>query len=155
MEIERKFLLSSSDWQALITQPGIPITQGYIPSPRGGSIRIRTKGDQGYITFKSDPIGAVRQEYEYPIPLTDAKALLEQFPVTRIEKVRHEILNGNRLWEIDVFTIPANLTLAELELEAPDAPVDLPPWIGQEVTGNKAYRNDALAVIHLEKYGIS
>ena len=145
-EIERKFLVSGNGWRRRVTGSA-HIVQGYLARGRKSVIRIRIKdGTSATLTIKSRDRGARRAEFEYPIPLGDARDLLELAGSSRIEKTRHTVPDGQLVWEIDVFEGREDkLILAEIELPSEDAAVKLPGWLGQEVTADPRYRNSSLA----------
>ena len=145
VEIERKFLVQADDWRKGATP--VLCRQGYMPSGPGLTMRVRVMGDQGFLTIKGKTQGISRTEYEYPIPRADADELLDQFCRGAIvEKYRSAIHHAGRKWEVDEF-LGANkgLIMAEIELSSPDQHVDLPPWVGAEVSHDPRYRNASLA----------
>lgn len=144
IEIERKFLLSSDAWRGL--DPGSDFRQGYLLAAADRTVRVRTVGERGYLTIKGRSEGASRAEYEYEIPIDDARELLDELCLRPlIEKRRHRIPHAGLTWEVDEFFGENHgLVLAEVELEAVDQPAELPPWIGEEVTGDPRYFNAAL-----------
>lgn len=143
-EIERKFLVQGDAWRALAS--GRYYCQGYIPTQGNQTVRVRIIGDQGYLTLKGPTRGISRSEFEYEIPGADARAILSELcqrPL--IEKHRHKIPVGNVVWEVDEFLGEnQGLLLAEVELSHPDQTVELPGWIGAEVTGDPRYYNSNL-----------
>ncbi|MEO0869262.1 MAG: CYTH domain-containing protein [Cyanobacteria bacterium J06642_11] len=143
-EIERKFLVQGDEWRTLA--PGRYYCQGYIPTQGKQTVRVRIVGDQGYLTLKGPTVGISRSEFEYDIPLQDAQAMLAELcdhPL--IEKHRYCIPVGEVIWEVDEFSGEnQGLILAEVELTEADQTVNLPPWIGQEVTGDPRYYNSNL-----------
>jgi adenylate cyclase len=144
VEIERKFLPKSEEWRAL----GEPLLlrQGYLSSDPARVVRVRIEGDQAFMTIKGKSVGATRGEWEYPIPLGDAKELLALCEQPLIEKFRRKIEFAGKVWELDEF-LGANLGLvvAEIELSSEDQPFERPDWIGAEVTDDPRYFNSALA----------
>ena len=144
-EIERKFLVTDASWRQGVV--GQRLRQGYIPTQDARTVRVRVVGDQGYLTLKGPALGLVRSEFEYPIPLADAEAILTtlcQPPL--IEKTRYRISLGEVVWEVDEFWgANQGLVIAEVELTAPDQPVPLPDWVGEEVTYDLRYSNSNLA----------
>ena len=144
-EIERKFLVSSNDWQRLATRQ-ISLRQGYLATNGKSSIRIRIKGDgSATLTVKSRPVDLRRLELEYDIPVLEAEALMQLRQGAIVEKVRHVIPCGDLAWEVDVFSGDNyGLVVAEIELRHERQPVELPPWIGAEVTGQQQYYNSSL-----------
>ncbi len=146
-EIERKFLVRREVWHA-DPASGVRYRQGYLASFPSPVVRVRVAGDRGYLTVKGRASGITRSEFEYQIPLADAQAMLETLCATPlIEKVRYRVPYAGRTWEVDEFAgANAGLLLAEVELPAADAPVELPPWAGREVSDDPRYFNANLAV---------
>ena len=152
IEIERKFLLASDDWRKQV-EATIVMGQGYLndaASVQRGvqnvSMRVRLEGDEARINIKSRELGASRQEFDYPIPVTDGEALLKLCVGGRIEKHRHHVRHGGHLWEIDEFLGDnAGLVVAEIELDAVDEAYARPAWLGREVTELLRYYNLNLA----------
>jgi adenylate cyclase len=144
-EIERKFLVSGDGWRDLVTTR-IPIRQAYLSSDGKASIRVRIKGESvATLSIKSRPVDLRRLELEYSIPVLEAEALIQLRHGLVIEKVRHVVPWGGLAWEIDVFSGEnAGLVIAEIELRDEHQHIDLPDWIGTEVTGQRAYYNSAL-----------
>lgn len=144
-EIERKFLVKDDSWRAA-ADAGVVYRQGYLLGSERASVRVRLEGEVARLNIKGATLGVRRQEYEYPIPMADAVEMLEslcQQPL--IEKVRHHIPFGGRLWEVDVFQGDnAGLVVAEVEVETEDAALVLPPWAGREVSHQPRYYNVCL-----------
>jgi adenylate cyclase len=139
-EIERKFLVSGDGWRG--GSPGCPYTQGYLSRDPERVVRVRQAGKRAYITIKGISQGTTRAEFEYPISLSDAEALMKLCLRPLIEKVRHVVEYHGKRWEVDEFHGEnEGLILAEVELSREDEPVDLPPWIGQEVSRDARYFN--------------
>ena len=137
IEIERKYLVT----QLPELESGTRIVQGYLTFDP--VVRVRLKGSKGRLTIKFRAEGITRQEYEYEIPSADAEELLKQCQGSLIEKVRHNI---GRI-ELDVFEGDnAGLIVAEIELTDEDERVELPTWIGREVTGLERYFNSQLVM---------
>jgi len=147
MEIERKYLLKGDGWRTALTGPGVLIRQGYLASGAGCTVRVRVRGENAYLAVKGPTVGACRAEYEYPIPLDDARAILDSLCATPlIEKTRHVVRHAGLDFEIDEFHGEnAGLILVEVELETEDQKIDLPEWAGEEVTGDARYYNSNLA----------
>jgi adenylate cyclase len=145
-EIERKFLVIGQDWQRLAIAR-TRIRQAYLAAEGALSIRVRIKdGHAATLTIKSRGAELRRLELEYPIPATDAEALMARRQGSVIEKVRHDIPWNGLLWEVDVFTGDnEGLVLAEIELDHERQPFDLPPWVGTEVTMLRKFYNGDLA----------
>ena len=145
IEIERKFLLSGDAWRTGAT--GTLYRQGYLCTDPERTVRVRLGGDTAILAIKGASDGIARAEYEYPIPLREATALLDTLCLhPLVEKVRYLVPFAGLTWEIDEFLgANAGLLLAEIELERIDQEVPLPPWIGLEVTGDPRYYNAWLA----------
>ena len=145
IEIERKFLVSSTTWRASATGSQ-QVRQGYLDSGTGITIRVRIANGDAYLTLKSGEQGAARLEFEYPIPIAHARTLLDSFcrkPL--IEKTRFTVNWNGRAWSVDVFEgAQEGLVLAEIELAKIDEEVELPPWVGRDVTADPTYRNSNL-----------
>jgi len=140
-EIERKFLVEGESWRALAD--GVAYRQGYLSTVKERTVRVRTIGDNGYLTIKGITVGATRSEFEYPIPATDANEMLDELcekPI--IEKNRYKIPQGDVTWEVDeFFGVNDGLIVAEVELQSEDQSFDKPDWVGDEVTGDPRYFN--------------
>lgn len=145
LEIERKFLVKDDAWRVEARNP-VDIRQRYFVRTPMVVARIRIAGDKAFITIKGAVSDRVRHEFEYEVPRTDAEQMLELFPSEPvIEKVRHEVVRGGALWTVDEFGgANAGLVLVEIELRHPDDPVDMPAWLGTEVTGDPRYQNSNL-----------
>lgn len=145
IEIEHKFLLVNDEWRSHIERTSY-YKQGYLSSTKQNSIRIRISDANAWINIKSAVIGTHRLEYEYEIPLSDAKEILSELchkPL--IEKHRHFVTHDNHLWEIDEFMGEnAGLIVAEIELNEVGENFRRPSWIGKEVTHDLRYYNNSL-----------
>ena len=143
-EIERKFLLMSDAWRSQVRQSQ-RMSQGYLASGGNVSVRVRIAGDEAWLNIKAGGFVASRQEYEYPLPLAEARELLELAEGPLIEKTRHFVEQGALTWEIDEFHGDnVGLVVAELELDTEDAAFPRPPWLGVEVTELRRYYNVCL-----------
>lgn len=143
VEIERKFLVAGADWR---TADGQRIVQGYLNRDRQRTVRVRIAGTQAFLTIKGMTSGATRAEFEYPIPLADAEALLALCDGPLIDKIRHRVDHAGLIWEVDeFFGDNAGLVVAEVELASEDQAVDLPLWVTTEVTSDSRYFNSSLA----------
>ena len=146
IEIERKFLVSLSAWNA--PDNGKVYRQGYIRTHNQSTVRIRTAGNQGFLTLKSKTKGLTRSEFEYAIPFDEAEEMLDLLcdrPL--IEKIRYEVMFGGFKWEVDKFLGDNDgLMLAEIELESEEQKFTSPLWVTIEVTGDKRYYNSNLAI---------
>lgn len=141
-EIERKFLVTDQKYRELSTSHSL-IIQTYISVNPDSTVRLRIIDSKAYITIKTRNVGAVRNEWEYEIPLNDAKEMITTTAVTPIiEKTRY-LVNG---WEIDEFHgCLEGLTVAEIELNDENQLFEIPPFIGEEVTHDPRYFNSSLA----------
>ena len=145
-EIERKFLLQSDDWRKEV-QSSTRLIQGYLVRGDNTAIRVRLKGESAEINIKHTRDGINRLEYEYAIPLDDAREILEQIALKPlIDKTRHHVVHGKHLWEIDEFYGDnAGLLVAEIELNNADESFDRPAWLGEEVSLDQRYYNSNLS----------
>lgn len=146
IEIERKFLVRDDSWRA-DAERRVLIRQGYLNTDGKASVRVREIDGAGRLTVKAAAEGTTRAEFDYPIPVADARRLLDEFCVAgRVEKYRNNIKIQSYLFEIDEFLgESAGLVIAELELESESDDFPRPPWLGEEVTGERRYYNAALA----------
>ncbi|WP_159593721.1 CYTH domain-containing protein [Chelativorans xinjiangense] len=145
-ETERKFLVASEAWRDEAAEV-LAIRQFYLFVGSDRSLRVRLKEGRATLALKLGAHARVRDEYEYPIPLADARQM-EAFARGKIiEKVRHLVRHRGYLYEVDVFAGSlSGLVIAELETADTVADDDLPPWLGLEITGKPAYYNASLAV---------
>lgn len=143
-EIERKYLVNSNEWKLLGKR--IFYLQGYLLSDKNRTIRIRTIEDRGFITIKSSTKGISRNEFEYEIPVEDARVILETLcEKPFIKKYRTKIKLNDLIWEVDEFLDENDgLVIAEVELKNENQKIDIPDWIGEEVTGDMKYFNSML-----------
>ena len=147
IEIERKFLVSSDAFKNDALRKN-HIAQGYLNSAPDRTVRVRIKGDTGYLTIKgkSNETGLSRFEWEKEIPLADAKALLLLCEKGIIEKNRYEVPVGKHLFEVDeFFGENEGLLLAEVELQSESEFFEKPHWLGDEVTQDQRYYNSYLS----------
>jgi adenylate cyclase len=146
-EIEKKFLVRSMDFR---TANPTRMRQGYLSTEPERTVRVRLDGERGVLTIKGRSRGAVRAEYEYEIPASDANELLGMTLPSLVEKLRHRVEHGGFVWEVDEFLGEnAGLVVAELEVQdesdfgrALEAP---PAWLGREVTDDSRFANARLA----------
>ncbi len=152
LEIERKFLVTSNAWRREATK-SVEMAQAYLndlatldAGAMNVSVRVRIQGEEAFLNMKSRELGTTRQEFDYPIPVDDARALLKLAVGGKIEKVRHYVEHGGRTFEVDEFLGEnAGLVVAELELDDAAAAYERPDWLGEEVTDEARYYNLALA----------
>ena len=140
-EIERKFTVDKNKWHP--GDGGINIRQGYLPTSNKTAVRVRIAGDNAWLTIKGENKGAVRSEFEYPIPLTDAHQILDELCERPfIEKTRYLVSHAGAIWEVDVFEAEnAGLVIAEIELASEHQEIVLPLWVVKEVTDDLKYYN--------------
>lgn len=143
-EIERKFLVEG-DFMPYVTSSS-HIEQGYVARSEELTLRIRTRDDKGFLTIKgrSNAAGMSRDEWEYEIPVDEARELL-RFSRGTIDKTRYLVPAGRHIFEVDRF-YGANegLVVAEVELTDENEPFERPAWLGREVTGDRRYYNSQL-----------
>lgn len=143
-EIERKYLVKAQLWCPVAA--GVNYRQGYLSSVAERVVRVRIAGGQGFLTIKGPTSGICRLEFEYPIPLSDAAVMLDELcerPL--IEKTRYRENFGGRTWEIDIFHGDNDgLVVAEIEIPRVDERIQLPPWVGEEVSTDPRYFNSNL-----------
>jgi CYTH domain-containing protein len=144
-EIERKYRVTSDAWRA-IAPAGTRYQQGYLSTDVGRTVRVRTAGQQGWLTVKGAPVGISRAEFEYAIPLAEAQMMLETLCLRPlIEKTRYRIPYAGLVWEIDEFTGDnQGLVVAEVELSEEHQAIQRPEWVGPEVTHDARYTNAQL-----------
>jgi len=143
-EIERKYLVKNSTFKALSTNR-MTISQGYLSRNPDATVRVRLTDGRAFLTVKGRNNGPVRDEWEYGIPCEDARDMLHCCQGNVIEKTRHIVPYGGFVWEVDEFHgRHEGLVLAEIELPSPDAEFDIPPFVGEEVTGDDRYYNSNL-----------
>lgn len=144
-EIERKYLVNDEIHSLLANLNPKKIQQGYLAETEKGVVRVRTKGDKGFLTVKSANKGISREEFEYEIPKEDAERLLQLFCSVYISKDRYTINYGQHVWEVDVFGGKLDgLIVAEIELSSENEAFELPVWIGKEVSDDTRYYNSNL-----------
>ena len=146
-EIERKFLVESTDFIKESTVNN-RIVQGYLNSNPERTVRVRIKGNKGFLTIKGkgNENGTTRFEWEKEISLSEAEALLQLCESGIIDKIRYEIPLGKHTFEVDVFSGEnQGLIIAEVELSFENEFFEQPNWLGKEVTGDKKYYNSHLS----------
>ena len=144
-EIEKKFLVAGEFKES--AKKATRITQGYLSSVPERTVRVRVKGDKGYITVKGigNDSGASRFEWEKEIPVEDVRDLLKICEPGVIDKTRYLVKVGTHTFEVDEFYGDnEGLTVAEVELSDENEAFDKPSWLGEEVTGDAKYYNSML-----------
>lgn len=148
VEIERKFLLRGDGWRSQV-ESSERIAQGYLVGAEAlrtghahASVRARIAGERAWLNIKSAELGIQRAEFEYAIPVADAEAMLARLCDGVLEKFRHLVTVDGVTFELDEFLgANAGLVVAEVELDAPDAPFPRPDWLGREVSALARYYN--------------
>ena len=152
-EIERKYLVRDESWRDHVHHQ-VRYEQGYLANTEQCSVRVRVGGERAHVNIKGATIGASRLEFEYAVPLEDARTMLRELcrkPI--IEKTRYLVRHDGQEWEVDVFEGDnAGLVVAEIELADEAQPVSLPPWAGEEVTDDVRYYNSSLAVTPFNRW---
>ncbi len=146
-EIERKFLVTSDAFKAE-AHNYTRITQGFLNTNPERTVRVRIKGEMGFLTVKgkSSSNGLSRFEWENEIPKAEAEALLKLCEPGQIDKFRYEVNIGKHLFEVDVFSEEnKGLIIAEVELKSETENFEKPKWLGKEVTGDRRYYNSQLS----------
>ena len=144
-EIEYKFLVNYEKWSKLEKPEPTLIVQGYISISEEVVVRVRIKGDKGFLTIKGKMVGITRPEFEYEIPLQDAEAMVELFTEKHIRKNRYEIPFDGKTWEIDEFHGKLKgLIVAELEVQSEYESFKQPNWVTEDVSTDPAYFNAVL-----------
>lgn len=147
IEIERKFLVKSNDFKTQAYEQN-RITQGYINSNPDRTVRVRIKGNKGFLTIKGkgNESGMTRFEWEKEILIEEASALLQLSEKATIDKIRFEIKVGNHTFEVDeFFGENQGLIIAEIELSSESDVFEKPIWLGKEVTNDERYYNAYLS----------
>ena len=148
IEIERKFLVESNGYKAEAYK-NTRIIQGFLSTDPERTVRVRIKGNQGFLTIKgkSNTSGTSRFEWEKEIDLQEAEALLKLCKKGVIDKIRYEVKSNNHIYEIDeFFGNNIGLVVAEIELKSEGEAFEKPDWLGKEVTGEIKYYNSKLSI---------
>jgi adenylate cyclase len=145
LEIERKFLLAGDAWKSGVINSE-HMRDGLIARFGQGKVRVRITESSAWLTIKGARKGISRLEFEYEIPRAHAEQMLGMLGHGSVlEKVRHTVPFGGLDWAIDVYLGPlAGVVFAEVELTHPDQQLQLPPWVGEEVTNNPRFQKSAL-----------
>ena len=151
LEIERKFLVESEGYKALGNAS--EILQVYLKTSKKMSIRVRIDDMVASLAIKSKVSHRVNREYEYNIPIDEARSIIKLDDLPIISKTRYQLENKGHSWEIDEFHgVNAGLVIAEIELAHEDEIFELPEWIGKEVTEDIKYLNSNLAIHPFSKW---
>lgn len=144
-EIERKFLVANDGWkQQCLSKERL--RDGLVLSEAGKKLRVRIGESCATLCMKGRRIGGERAEFEYEIPLEHAEALLRDHCEGRVvEKTRYSVPRGGRAWIVDVYHgLLGGVVIAEIELEDEASDLELPDWVGEEVTGREEYRKSVM-----------
>ena len=146
MEIEHKYLVTGDDYRRMACET-CEIKQGFLSRVPERVVRVRVRDDKGFITIKGKGSAAAHPEFEYEVPLVDAIEMLALCEPPIIEKTRHIVMHEGNRWEVDEFHGDLQgLVIAELEVSSEDYRYSLPPFVGEEVTGDPRYYNSQLGV---------
>jgi adenylate cyclase len=154
-EIERKFLVKNKDF--LKPEQGLFIQQGFLSTDKERVVRVRIAGTKAYLTVKGIMHHVSRSEFEYEIPVDDARILLDQIcEKPLITKLRHEIWVGGFLWEVDEFLGEnEGLIIAEIELQSEHQSFEIPEWLSEEVTNDPKYYNSNLIKYPFKRWSLN
>ena len=142
VEIERKFLVDGD----FPRDEGVEMVQGYLCKDVERTVRVRLEGEKAVMTIKGKTMGISRQEFEYEIPVTEAREMIQLSVGPLVEKTRYYYRVGKHTWEIDVFEGDnEGLIVAEIELEDEKEDFEKPSWVGEEVSGEPRYANSSLS----------
>lgn len=147
LEIERKFLVTSEDFKKEANHKN-QISQGYLNSHPERTVRVRIKGESGFLTIKGkgNETGMTRFEWETEIALAEAKNLIQLCENGVIDKIRYEVTVEKHTYEVDeFFGENEGLIVAEIELKSEDETFEKPDWLGTEVTNDERYYNAYLS----------
>lgn len=144
VEIEHKYLVRNQSYRDMASSAD-DICQGYLCRVPERTVRVRTRGGKGYITVKGKTDGDSRLEFEYEIPYGDAVEMLSLCEPPKLEKTRYLVEFGGHCWEVDEFHGKLQgLVTAEIELPVSETDYTLPPFVGENVTGDRRYYNSNL-----------
>ncbi len=144
-EIEYKFLVDEERWKKVLKPTPELIVQGFISKSENAVVRVRIKGNKGFLTVKGKTTGITREEFEYEIPVEEAEHLLNGFTEKQIRKYRYRIMVEGFEWEVDEFEGKLQgLILAELEVPSTETKFELPDWVTEDVSTDPNYYNAVL-----------
>lgn len=145
IEIERKFIVINELYEIMSTECE-RIEQYYLSAHPQHTVRVRIYGSRGFLTVKGPNSGAQRHEWEYEIPVDEARDMIALCGGLGLSKTRYRVPFGGFVWEVDRYHgRHEGLTVAEVELPSEGTAFDLPPFVGSEVTGQPRYYNSVLA----------
>lgn len=144
LEIERKFLVDPSSWKP--EGEGKQMVQAYLGLAPFPTVRVRISGEKAFLTIKGRSETLARPEFEYEIPLNDAREMMNMAISSPVEKTRYEVVHHGLTWEVDVFSGKnSGLIMAEIELESEDQEFQRPDWLLAEVTEDGRFYNSYLS----------
>lgn len=144
-ELEYKYLVDENKWRELKKPSSELIVQGFLSKSKELVVRVRIKGDKGFLTLKGKSEGISRTEFEYEIPVKEAESILDQFTDKVIRKQRFEIVDHGKTWEVDVFEGKLEgLIIAELEVSDEAETFVKPSWVTKDVSTDPNYFNAIL-----------
>lgn len=147
IEIERKYLVKDDSYKQMSVKHS-HVSQGYLNRDPMRTVRVRLLDDKGFLTVKGVTRHAEREEYEYEIPASDARSMLRICEDGILTKTRWYVPYDGFIWDVDEYGGHiAPLVVAEIELPSADTPHNLPPFVGEEVTGDPRYYNSSLALV--------
>lgn len=145
-EIERKFLVKDDGWRSHISSSS-NFVQAYIATQEDRSLRVRLMDDErATLTIKIGRQLISRDEFEYAIPVADARQLIDSALGVVLQKTRHEVQHEGYTWEVDLYAgVYTGLVVAEVEMDHEEERPPLPSWVGREVTGDRRFSNLVMA----------
>ncbi len=147
LEIEHKYLVINDGYRNLATK-SLNITQGYLSRDKACTIRVRITDDNAFITIKGENSGDTRAEFEYALPIDDARCMLALCQHGFISKTRYLVHYKGNLWEVDEFHGKLEgMVIAEIEIPESGYKYDTPPFVGEDVTDNPYYYNSNLSAL--------
>lgn len=151
-EIERKYMVKNDGWRADVSSSS-SFLQAYIASGKDRSVRIRIMdGKKAKLTIKIGRDLFARDEFEYEVPLADAREMAQQALGVVLEKTRYFVPYDGYTWEVDVYAgAYAGLVVAEVEIASEKERPSLPDWVGKEITGDRRYSNVNMAIEDLSE----
>ncbi len=145
VEIEHKYLVTNDRYKEM-AESSAEIVQGYLNRTPERTVRVRIYGSEAFITVKGKNKGDTRLEFEYPIPVEDAEQMLQMAEGKVLRKIRYRVPYEGNVWEVDEFKgAEEGRVLAEIELPNSDCDYQLPPFVGENVTGDRRYYNSTLS----------
>jgi adenylate cyclase len=152
LEIERKFLVTNDCWRGQVLRSE-RLVDGLLATSKGRKVRVRLYADRATIAIKTRKKGRVRFEYEYEIPIADARHMLKtECGRSVLAKTRHYVPHAGYTWELDEYEAPLEgIVLAEVELKSEDEEPLLPDWVGADVTADPAFRKTRLFADRAQK----